>query len=268
MYLRCFYWAVRTLITIGGLPEPQTSFEIVFQLLNFFSGVFVFSSLIGQVIPYREDEDIKQNNELLVVEALQLEMRDVIGAATANRNNFQVCMDHIIAYMNKYSIPQSVQYRVRTWLEYTWNSQRILVGCDMQMIYDLLLRLKSTIYLPGDFVCKKGEIGKEMYIIKHGEVQVLGGPDGVQVLVTLKAGAVFGEISLLAKGGGNRRTADVVARGFANLLTLDKKTLQEILLHYPTSKKLLMKKAKKEIKVKVPKEEKEEKRNMKTKEQS
>lgn len=112
------------------------------------------------------------------------------------------------------------------------------------MIYDLLLRLKSTIYLPGDFVCKKGEIGKEMYIIKHGEVQVLGGPDGAQVLVTLKAGSVFGEISLLAKGGGNRRTADVVAHGFANLLTLDKKTLQEILLHYPTSKKLLMKKAK------------------------
>ncbi|NP_001258167.1 cyclic nucleotide-gated cation channel beta-3 [Rattus norvegicus] len=250
-YLRCFYWAVRTLITIGGLPEPQTSFEIVFQLLNFFSGVFVFSSLIGQ-------------------------MRDVIGAATANQNNFHVCMDHIIAYMNKYSIPQSTQHRVRTWLEYTWHSQRILdesnlletlptamqlsvaidinfniidkvelfKGCDTQMIYDLLLRLKSTIYLPGDFVCKKGEIGKEMYIIKHGEVQVLGGPDGAQVLVTLKAGAVFGEISLLAKGGGNRRTADVVAHGFANLLTLDKKTLQEILLHYPTSKKLLMKKAK------------------------
>ena len=33
-----------------------------------------------------------------------------------------------------------------------------------------------------------------MYIIKQGEVQVLGGADGAQVLVTLKAGAVFGEI--------------------------------------------------------------------------
>lgn len=49
--------------------------------------------------------------------------------------------------------------------------------------------------------------------------------------------------SLLAATGGNRRTADVVAHGFANLLTLDRKTLREILLRYPDSEKLLMKKA-------------------------
>ncbi|XP_066228522.1 cyclic nucleotide-gated channel beta-3 [Saccopteryx leptura] len=258
-YLRCYYWAVRSLITIGGLPEPQTLFEIVFQLLNFFLGVFVFSSLIGQ-------------------------MREVIGAATANQNNFRACMDHTIAYMNTYSIPKSVQSRVRTWYEYTWDSQRMLdesdllealptmmqltlavdmnfniiskvdlfKGCDTQMLYDILLRLKSTIYLPGDFVCKKGEIGKEMFIIKHGEVQVLGGSDSTQVLVTLKAGTVFGEISLLAAKGGNRRTANVVAHGFANLLTLDKKTLQEILVHYPDSEKFLMKKARVLLQKKAP----------------
>lgn len=48
-YLRCYYFAVRSLINIGGLPEPTTTFEITFQMLNFFIGVFVFSSLIGQV---------------------------------------------------------------------------------------------------------------------------------------------------------------------------------------------------------------------------
>uniref|UniRef100_A0A8D0BVM6 Cyclic nucleotide gated channel subunit beta 3 n=1 Tax=Salvator merianae TaxID=96440 RepID=A0A8D0BVM6_SALMN len=251
MYLRCYYWAVRTLITIGGLPEPVTMFEIIFQLLNFFSGVFVFSSLIGQ-------------------------MRDVIGAATAGQNYYRSCMDNTVSYMNTYSIPRIVQNRVRTWYEYTWDSQGMLdeselleqmpgkmqlaiavdvnfaivskvdlfKGCDNQMICDMLLRLKSIVYLPGDFVCKKGEIGREMYIIKQGEVQVLGGPDGTKVLVTLRAGAVFGEISLLAASGGNRRTANVVAHGFANLFILDKKNLNEILLHYPDSEKLLKKKGK------------------------
>lgn len=48
-YIRCYYYAVRSLINIGGLPEPTTTFEISFQMSNFFIGVFVFSSLIGQV---------------------------------------------------------------------------------------------------------------------------------------------------------------------------------------------------------------------------
>ncbi len=103
------------------------------------------------------------------------------------------------------------------------------------MIFDMLKRLRSVVYLPGDYVCKKArninkifslhnrpsdvlvfvqkqsvyysnkgrdiliyllqdEVGREMYIIKAGEVQVVGGPDGKTVFVTLKAGAVFGEL--------------------------------------------------------------------------
>lgn len=92
------------------------------------------------------------------------------------------------------------------------------------MIFDMLRSLRSVVYLPGDYVCKKvqmhlcvlcvrvvlqgengvlqfylsdflqGEVGREMYIIKAGEVQVVGGPDGKTVLVTLRAGSVFGEI--------------------------------------------------------------------------
>ncbi|XP_060100314.1 cyclic nucleotide-gated cation channel beta-3 [Heteronotia binoei] len=251
MYLRSYYFSVRTLITIGGLPEPVTTFEIVFQLLDYFSGVFVFSSLIGQ-------------------------MRDVIGSATAGQNYYRTYMDNTVSYMNINRIPRMVQNRVKTWYEYTWQSQGMLdesellekmpgkmqlaiaidvnyaivskvdlfKGCDSQMICDMLLRLKSIVYLPGDYVCRKGEIGREMYIIKQGAVQVLGGPDGTKVLVTLRAGAVFGEISLLAAGGGNRRTANVVAHGFANLFILDKKDLSEIMVHYPDSEKLLRKKGK------------------------
>ncbi|MBN3293264.1 CNGB1 protein, partial [Polypterus senegalus] len=251
-YIRCYYFAVKTLITIGGLPHPVTLFEITFQLLNYFSGVFAFSIMIGQ-------------------------MRDVVGAATAGKTYYRAYMDGTIKYMSNYKISKDVQNRIKTWYEYTWKSQGMLdeqellvqlpdkmrldiavdvsysivskvplfQGCDLQMIYDMLKRLRSVVYLPGDYVCKKGEIGRAMYIIKDGEVQVLGGPDGKTVLVTLRAGSVFGEISLLSVGGGNRRTANVVAHGFANLFILDKKDLNDILIHYPESQKLLRKKAKK-----------------------
>uniref|UniRef100_A0A8D0A9Q8 Cyclic nucleotide-binding domain-containing protein n=1 Tax=Sander lucioperca TaxID=283035 RepID=A0A8D0A9Q8_SANLU len=258
-YLRCYYFAVRSLINIGGLPEPTTVFEITFQLLNFFIGVFVFSSLIGQ-------------------------MRDVIGAATAGETYFRASMDGCVDYMNTYSIPREVQNRIRTWFNYTWAAQGMLdeselldklplvmrtaiawefstvihihldPGCDQQMLVDMLLRLKSIVYLPGDFVVKKWDIGKEMYIIKSGAVQVVGGPDNSIVFVTLKAGSVFGEISLLqsAKDGGNRRTANVKAHGFANLFVLEKKDLFDILIHYPESQKVLARKGKKLTKAKGP----------------
>ncbi|XP_042267443.1 cyclic nucleotide-gated cation channel beta-1-like [Thunnus maccoyii] len=250
-YIRCYYFAVKTLITIGGLPDPTTVFEICFQLINYFVGVFAFSIMIGQ-------------------------MRDVVGAATAGENYYRACMDSTVKYMNSYNIPREVQNRIKTWYDYTWQSQGMLdeqellvqlptkmrldmavdvnyaivskvalfQGCDRQMVFDMLTRLKSVVYLPGDFVCKKGEIGREMYIIKQGEVQVVGGPDLQTVFVTIRAGSVFGEISLLAGGGGNRRTANVKAHGFANLFILDKKDLAEILVHYPESQKLLRKKAK------------------------
>uniref|UniRef100_A0A8C2KCL9 Cyclic nucleotide gated channel subunit beta 3, tandem duplicate 2 n=1 Tax=Cyprinus carpio TaxID=7962 RepID=A0A8C2KCL9_CYPCA len=258
-YLRCYYFAVRTLINIGGLPEPHTVFEITFQLANFFVGVFVFSSLIGQ-------------------------MRDVIGAATASQTYFRASMDACVEYMVSNHIPRLVQTRVRTWYNYTWDSQGmldvselleqmplvmrtaiavdinlatfqksdLLKGCNNQMLVDMLLRLKSIVYLPGDFVCKKGDIGKEMYIIKAGEVQVIGGPDNKIVFVTLKAGCVFGEISLLQSSayGCNRRTANVSAHGFANLFVLDKKGLNDILIHYPESQKVLARKGRKLMKAK------------------
>uniref|UniRef100_A0A671UMB5 Cyclic nucleotide gated channel subunit beta 3, tandem duplicate 2 n=1 Tax=Sparus aurata TaxID=8175 RepID=A0A671UMB5_SPAAU len=260
-YLRCYYHAVRSLINIGGLSEPHTVFEITFQMTNFFTGVFVFSSLIGQ-------------------------MRDVIGAATAGQTYFRASMDGTVEYMVNNNIPSMVQNRVRTWYTYTWDAQGMLdeselldkmplvmrtaiavdinlttfqkidlfKGCDQQMLVDMLLRLKSIIYLPGDFVVKKGDIGKEMYIIKGGAVQVVGGPDNSIVFVTLKAGCVFGEISLLqsSKDGGNRRTANVKAYGFANLFVLEKKDLFDILVHYPESQKVLARKGRKLMKAKGP----------------
>ncbi|POI30511.1 hypothetical protein CIB84_005739, partial [Bambusicola thoracicus] len=194
-YLRCYYWAVRTLITIGGLPEPQTLFEIVFQLLNFFLGVFVFSSLIGQ-------------------------MRDVIGAATAGQNYYRSCMDNTVSYMNTYSIPKLVQNRVRTWYEYTWDSQGMLD--ESELLEQMPTKMQLAIAIDVNFaIVNKVDLFKASTLTKE-----------------------CSNVCLLAAGGGNRRTANVVAHGFANLFILDKKTLNEILVHYPDSEKLLMKKAK------------------------
>jgi len=44
-----------------------------------------------------------------------------------------------------------------------------------------------------------GEVGKEMYIVNRGRLQVVA-DDGKTVLATLKPGSYFGEISILNMG--------------------------------------------------------------------
>lgn len=182
-------------------------------------------------------------------------------------------MDAIVEHMHTLKIPKELQDRVRTWLLFNWEQQktidegRLLEGLpvklrtdlamevhfstihkvqlfkdvDKKVLEELLLRLKPNVYLPNDYICRKGEIGKEMYIIKSGILEVVL-PDG-RVAVTLSPGSVFGEISLLALAGGNRRTADVRSKGFSNLYVLSKADLNDVMKDYPETLDMLKSKA-------------------------
>nr|CAB3232044.1 cyclic nucleotide-gated cation channel beta-1-like [Phallusia mammillata] len=248
-YVRCYFWAFMTTITIGNVPEPDTTVEYMIQLVNYFGGLFIFSVVIGQV-------------------------RDSVHAATAAEELYRSQKNSCINYMQKNHIPVDIQRKVRLWFEYTWNTQRILdenallkqmpdkmhtdlainvhmdvlskveifKECDRQLLYDLLLKLKPVLYLPGDYVCKKGEVGREMYIITNGMVQVVGDSKST-IFASLYPGTAFGEISLLAIGGGNRRTANIYSPGYTTLFLLLKNDLNEVVKNYPAAQKILRKKA-------------------------
>jgi cyclic nucleotide gated channel alpha 1 len=77
---------------------------------------------------------------------------------------------------------------------------KIFADCEAGLLVELVLKLQPQVYSPGDYICKKGDIGREMYIIKEGKLAVVA-DDGIKQFVVLSDGSYFGEISILAIKG-------------------------------------------------------------------
>ena len=58
-----------------------------------------------------------------------------------------------------------------------------------------MMALRPRMVVPGEQIIKKGDIGREMYVLARGEVEVLD--DAGKVVKTLKDGDFFGEIGVL-----------------------------------------------------------------------
>lgn len=93
----------------------------------------------------------------------------------------------------------------------------------------LLAGLES--YPPGAAVVRQGEIGDQMYVIIDGKAQVVVEAGGERRHVRdFGRGDVFGEMGLIRS---NERTADVVANGPLEVMTVDQRALARVQRRYP-----------------------------------
>ena len=244
-YVFSFYWSTLTLTTIGEVPGPHEDWEYVFVIVDFLVGVLIFATIVGNV-------------------------GSMITNMNASRIDFQSRLDSIKQYMQYRCVGKDLQARVIKWFDYLWmnsktlNEQEVLQylpdklkteiaihvhfatlkkvnifeQCEAGLLEELVLKLRAQVFSPGDYVCRKGDIGKEMYIIKTGKLEVVD--ENQVVLATLTDGSYFGEISILNLGGsGNRRTATVKSVGYSELFCLSKQDLLDALVEYPEAKAIL-----------------------------
>uniref|UniRef100_A0A3Q2YCU7 Cyclic nucleotide gated channel subunit alpha 1 n=1 Tax=Hippocampus comes TaxID=109280 RepID=A0A3Q2YCU7_HIPCM len=247
-YAYSMYWSTLTLTTIGETPPPVENSEYFFVVTDFLVGVLIFATIVGNV-------------------------GSMITNMNAARASFQARIDAIKQYMSFRKVTKDLEKRVIKWFDFLWTNKkavderevlkylpdklraeiainvhldtlkkvRIFADCEAGLLVELVLKLQPQVYSPGDYICKKGDIGREMYIIKEGKLAVVA-DDGIKQFVVLSDGSYFGEISILAIKGskaGNRRTANIRSIGYSDLFCLSKDDLMEALTEYPDAKALL-----------------------------
>lgn len=255
-YIYSLYWSTLTLTTIGDLPHPQTNVEYIFVIFDFLIGILMFATIVGNV-------------------------GNIIANTQKNKAKFQTKMDNVKVYMKKTSVPEHLREKVIKWFDYLWthghpvDDQHVLntlpdklkaeIGiyvhfetlkkvdffsvCEPGLLWELVVRLRTQVYSPGEYVCRKGDVGREMYIVNIGKLEVMAQEDGM-VLKEMIHGEYFGEISVLNLGTGKshrRRTAFVRSVGFSTLLCLSQSDLLDVLKDYPETMEMLTAMGKKRL---------------------
>ncbi|XP_068704187.1 uncharacterized protein [Montipora foliosa] len=105
----------------------------------------------------------------------------------------------------------------------------MFMEADANFIRELSLKTIPYIFSPGDCITYAGDMGREMYCVRRGLVDVIG-DDNFTVISTLGPGSYFGEVGLLF---GKYRLATVKARTFCDILMLTKPDLDAVLINFP-----------------------------------
>jgi glucose-6-phosphate 1-dehydrogenase len=101
-------------------------------------------------------------------------------------------------------------------------------GADPLLLNAVIMALNPKTAEAGETIIKQGDLGKEMYLICRGEVEVI--TNSGQVAKTLRDGDFFGETGLLMS---TPRTATIRAKSACDFFVLSKTDFSRILRDHP-----------------------------------
>jgi voltage-gated potassium channel len=240
-YIDAIYWCITTITTVGyGDISPVSDLQKILTMIAMFLGVAVYGFVIGNVASLLSNID-------------------------RTKASFLKQMEDINSYLSYKSVPKRLKHKVHNYYQYIWHNRmvktekgllsnlpdslktEILLNIHRQLIEkvpffkntdkdflgELVLQLKPTVFLPCDYVFKKGDVGNCMYFIGQGSVNVISENEST-ILATLKEGDYLGEIALIKKV---TRTRSVKANDYCFLYALEKKNFDTLLEKYPKFKK-------------------------------
>ncbi|KAF1779464.1 Cyclic nucleotide-binding-like [Phytophthora cactorum] len=236
-YVDAFYFAI--MVTTANDVNPITPIEKLFTSVMLFVGIVINASIIGSaanLLANLDKEEIARKNH----------------------------MDSINDYLRFKKVPLGLQNKIRRYYDYALTTrlqdptENLFVDLPDRLKLLLKLNLHSDfvrkvplfralshsgvvaiiqclvpiVAMPGEIIIVYGEVAKEFYFIKTGQVSLcVPGLDDSIPLGNLGEGSFFGETSLLT---GEPTTAEVKAERVCELMYLSKDNFETIVDRFPT----------------------------------
>ncbi|EFC43344.1 predicted protein [Naegleria gruberi] len=237
-YIRGFMWVLTSMTGYGG-SSPVTISQCVFSQACNIVGVALVILVVGAV-------------------------GNILESSNQEKSKRKQKLDSLKQYMTYRKIPETIRGKIERYYHFVWkarsgwdetlvledlpwylqseiylsmNAELIekvdlfkVEGANKTFITSMVMALRPQVVLPGTKIVKKGEIGREMYFILKGYVQVVTEDPEPKVLATLDAGKFFGEISVIMD---QTRMASVRAGTYCDLYVLTKESLKQIEEDFP-----------------------------------
>lgn len=237
-YLRAIYWCITTISTVGYgdiSPDLLSNSQILYTMFSMILGVGIYGYVIGNVASLLANIDVA-------------------------KANFIQKMEEINSFIRKKNLPIDLAHKINNYYDYLWESQQ--GGNDSKVmnefphslkidvslflnkkivqkvpffstmgevfIREIVTSLEPAIFLPNDYILRKGAYGSSMFFLAGGTVNVTD--ENQNILASLGEGAFFGEMSLIQ---GEKRNANIVATDYCDVYRLTKERFDDLREKYP-----------------------------------
>ena len=254
-YIYSLYFTMN-IATNCGLPlqYPYNNLERTFFILVTYTGDLLFAVAFGMIAANSElfpdhFKNIFRNRDKVkmmlkkkpISSQVRARVEEYFAYLCNSTNSKQSNMKTLANFVSRQIYEDLVFLRAKPFL---LNFPIFKEANSYLLLREVAFHLEYVVYMPGDYIIIRNDIGEEMFFIIEGEVNVLTVRED-ETLATLKSGEYFGEIALFLHTP--KRMCSVIAGTYCELYVLRKKFLVEILNSFPIVKEMFLKETERRI---------------------